>query len=468
MFKKFFFVLAFCAFAFGAAAVTFAQSGSGPDNALLPYGQNVTIAPNAAQWFKFEVAGKKHSATATLDAPSADGLRLALYTPEQIRNWQNGDALRALGMGSPQNNHALGWYGELNEAGTYYAVAYNDTGAPVNVQVRVEGDAITTLPALTPTPIVDALMTPTPRGAGIQGKLVFVDATGGNIYTVNGDGTNLQRITFGMDPQWNHAGTQITFARQGPIPGVYVINADGSNERLLYQTNEPRTPTWSADDSEIIFAYQGATKGGGEICFRGRCFERPATTEWKLGAVNVADGAYHDVRSTNGASTPTIAPDGTIVYNDLDIGLMKTTSTGEPQPEPFLGDLRVTSSSYNPLRIMSPTLSPDGKQIVYMVKQQPTWQIAQANSDGSNQHLLTRDNALAIAHPSNVAPQWSPDGKQILFLSNRSGITNDSTQWEFFVMNADGTNVQQVLKNVTDQIAIRYDYQAGRMMSWTK
>lgn len=178
--------------------------------------------------------------------------------------------------------------------------------------------------------------------------------------------------------------------------------------------------------------------------------------------MNVADGAYHDVRSSDSAITPTIAPDSTIVYNDGNIGLLKTTSTGEPAAEPFIGDLRITSPTYNPLRIMSPAVSPDGKQIIYMVMQQPTWQIAQANADGGNQHLLTRDNALAIAHPSNVAPQWSPDSQQILFLSNRNG------RWEFFTMDADGGNVQQVLKNITDQIEIRYDYQAGRMMSWTK
>ncbi|MBI4671123.1 MAG: PD40 domain-containing protein [Chloroflexi bacterium] len=176
----------------------------------------------------------------------------------------------------------------------------------------------------------------------------------------------------------------------------------------------------------------------------------------------MSDGAYHDVRSTASAFTPTLAPDGTIVYNDPNIGLMKTASTGEPQPEPFIGDLRITSASYNPLRIMSPQFSPDGSQIIYMVMQPPTWQIALAYSDGSHQHLLTRDNVLAITHPSNVAPQWSPDGAQILFLSNRNG------RWEFFTMSPDGSNVQQVLKNITDQIEMRYDYQAGRMMSWTK
>lgn len=462
MFKKIILTFCFAALFLTTAAFAFADNGSTPQNALAPYGQTVTLAPNAAQWFKFEVGGKKASATALLDAASADGLRLAIYTPAQIAAWQDGDALQALGMGSPQPQHTLGWFGEFNQAGIFYAVAYNDTGAPIDVRVTVEGDSITTRAAPTATPNIDPLMTPTPRGKGIHGKLAFVDANGGNIYIADGDGTNLRRLTFGMDPQWNHAGTMLTFARQGPVPGIYVIDADGSNERLLYQTNEPRAPTWSADDAEIIFAYQGATKGGGEICFRGRCFERSSTTEWKLGAVNVADGAYHDVRSSDSAITPTIAPDSTIVYNDGNIGLLKTTSTGEPAAEPFIGDLRITSPTYNPLRIMSPAVSPDGKQIIYMVMQQPTWQIAQANADGGNQHLLTRDNALAIAHPSNVAPQWSPDSQQILFLSNRNG------RWEFFTMDADGGNVQQVLKNITDQIEIRYDYQAGRMMSWTK
>jgi TolB protein len=462
MLKKLVFVFFLAALFLGTVAITSAQSGSGPDDALLPIGQTQTIAPHSAQWYKFDVGGKKRSATATLDSSVTTGLRLAIYTPEQISNWQRGDSLKAIGMGSPQQDHTLGWYGEFNQAGTYYAVAYNDNDAPVTVQVLVQGDAITTLPAPTATPNIDPLMTPTPLGKGISGKLVFVDATGGNIYTVNGDGTNLQRVTFGMDPQWNHTGTMITFARQGPVPGIYVANADGSDERLLYQTNEPRAPTWSADDSEIIFAYQGATKGGGERCFRNRCFTLPSSVEWKLGAVTLADGKYHDVRSSNDAFTPTAAPDGTIVYNDPAIGLMKITPDGEPQPDPFIGDLRITSPAYNPLRMMSPTLSPDGTQIIYMVMQQPTWQIAWANSDGSNQHLLTSDNPLAIAHPSNVAPQWSPDGKQILLLSNRNG------KWEFFVMNADGSNLHQVLKNITDQIQIRYDYQAGRMMSWSE
>lgn len=466
MMKRFGFFLffAFTILALGVfTQVSYAANGTSPSDALFPIGQAQTIAPHSAQWYKFDVGGKKAAVRATLDAPSADGLRLEIFTPEQIAAWERGDGLKSIGMGGPQQAHTLGWSGVFNQAGTFYAVAYNDNDAPVQVRVLIEGDSVTAgPPPPTPTRRPDPLITPTPLGKGINGKIVFVDATGGNIYTVNGDGTNLQRITFGMDPVWNHAGTQIAFARQGPIPGIYVIYADGSGERLLYQTQEPRAPAWSPDDSEIVFSYQGATKGGGERCFRGRCFQLPASTQWKLGAVNVADGTYHDVRAGENATTPTFAPDGTIAYNDTEIGLMTTTSRGEPAANPFIGDLRVTSDSYNPLRLVSPQYSPDGKLITYMVQQPPTWQIALANADGSNQHLLTKDVTLAYEHPNAVAPEWSPNSQQILFLANRNG------KWEFFVMNADGSNVQQVLKNVTDAVELRYDYQAGRMMSWTQ
>ena len=142
--------------------------------------------------------------------------------------------------------------------------------------------------------------------------------------------------------------------------------------------------------------------------------------------------------------------------------MLQGTLDNSYDPFPVIGDLRVTEPSYNPLRLMSPQYSPDGKQIVYMVYQQPAWQIAVANADGSNQRLLTRLDPLDFVHPNSFAPVWSPDGKQILFLSDRNG------KIQFFLMNADGTNQVQVLKNISDQVSLAYGFQSERMLSWTR
>ncbi len=409
--------------------------------------------------------------TATLDANGASGLRLAIYTPDQITAWQNGEALTPIGVGSPSpaTGHDLLWTGPFNTAGTYYAVVSNDSDASVTVSLNVTGDlVVTTVNVLpTPTPFPNPFATVTPLGTGFSGQLVFQQAAGGTIYRVNGDGTNLQPISFGLDPQWNRAGTQVALARQGPVPGIYTLNPDGSQEQLLYQTNEPRAPDWSPDGSRIVFSFQGLTKGGvpQTFTFRGRTFTfaSPETVQWKVATVSAAGGDYLDLKATNHAYTPSWNADGvTIAFNDLSVGIMQTSVNGDYAPFNFIGDLRQGAADYNPLKLMSEQYSPDGKQMVYMVMQQPAWQIAVANADGSNQHLLTRIDPLDFVHPNNFAPIWSPDGKQILFLSDRN------KKIEFFLMNADGSGQVQVLKNVSDQVPLFYEYESERMMTWTR
>jgi cell division septation protein DedD len=311
----------------------------------------------------------------------------------------------------------------------------------------------TNAPAATATP------TPTPE---LEGRFVFQLATGGDIYVVGADGSNLTRLKTGMDPSWSPDGSQITFVRWTDLWGIYTINADGSNERLLFSSNVARAPVWSPDGSQIAFYFE--TEGWTapmEWCFPGReCMTMPPRlqTEWHLGVVDVADGYLRQPYNDRFSYSPTWSPDGEwLVYDGGDDGALPSTLHG----------LCVTtvegpnnSVLTNNVHDHYPVWSPDGTRIAFMHWQHDHWEIYIMNADGSGRWPLTSSSAYVEPRPSNVAPAWSPDGEQIVFLSDRGG------EWEFYVMNADGSDQRKILENVTDQLDIQYDGVYERVISW--
>ncbi len=92
---------------------------------------------------------------------------------------------------------------------------------------------------------------PTP---GPQGRFVFQMGSGGDIYVANADGSGLRRATEGMDPSCSPHDAQVVFARWTEPWGIYAINAEGSNERLLFSSNVARSPVFFPDGSQITFA----------------------------------------------------------------------------------------------------------------------------------------------------------------------------------------------------------------------
>ncbi len=323
----------------------------------------------------------------------------------------------------------------------------------------------------TDTPTVTAAQMPQPATATampaptpeLDARFVFQVATGGDIYTVNADGSNLTRLTTGMDPSWSPDGSQITFVRWTTPWGIYIINAGGSNESLLFSSNVARAPVWSPDGSQIAFHFE--TEGWtapvkADIPGLGYKVIRPPQlqTEWHLGVVDVADGYLRQPHNDRFSFSPSWSPDGEwIVYDGGDDGELPTNHHGLCMTTVEGPNNSVLTENAND---HFPVWSPDGTRIAFMHWQHDHWEIYIMNADGSGRWALTSSSAYVEPRPNNVAPAWSPDGEQIVFLSDRDG------KWESYVMNADGSDQRQILGNVTDQLDIQYNGSYERVISW--
>jgi TolB protein len=290
---------------------------------------------------------------------------------------------------------------------------------------------------------------------------VFQVASGGGICTVDADGSGLTHIADGMDPSWSPGGSQIAFSSWREPWGIYTINPDGSDKRLLFNSSVARAPVWSPDGTQIAFYFETEGLTASTVMCRGdECTRMPGRlqTEWHVGVVDVEDGYFRQPYVDRFSFSPTWSADGQwLVYDGGDSGAIPTENHGLCLTTVEGPNNTVLTNNTND---HYPVWSPDGTQIAYMHWQHDHWEIYIMNADGSGLHPLTSSSNYVEPRPNNVSPAWSPDGEQIVFLSDRSG------KWEFYAMDADGSNQRQVLENVTASLDIQYTGVYERVISW--
>lgn len=136
-----------------------------------------------------------------------------------------------------------------------------------------------------------------------------------------------------------------------------------------------------------------------------------------------ADGSGRKQLTTLKATAfyPSVSPDGmTIYFSSRESGNFEIYSMD-------VNGNNLTKLTNGIGALYAPELSPNGDWIVFTNHGKGLWLM---RPDGRNPRALTtRDD---------IDPTWSPDGSMIAFASSRAGAR------QLFVMNADGSNVQQV------------------------
>jgi TolB protein len=119
--------------------------------------------------------------------------------------------------------------------------------------LNVDGSGVA---ALTTRPGYDGCASWNADGA----RLAFTsDRDGGlDIYTMNANGADVQRLTrHRADDRcaaWSRDGSSIAFISDREGQGVYLMNPDGSNVRLLVAIRDATQPNWSLDGRFLIVA----------------------------------------------------------------------------------------------------------------------------------------------------------------------------------------------------------------------
>jgi len=255
-------------------------------------------------------------------------------------------------------------------------------------------------------------------------------------YTPN---KNFGVASTGALPAYDASGTRMAVTRiEGPdSTTLFVVDETGNSKELLHQKGLILAPQWSGDGKQLAFGF-GSFSSFLNFDVGEKKPVDPVNGGAQVGIVNADGTDFHLITSgPNNNAFPSFSPEGKrIVY--------RTAGPGED-------GLRVMNLADQSIVKLTndwdnfPIWSPLGDSIAFVRRTGNDFQVFTIRPDGTGIKQLTN------IHGNEAHLAWSPDGKRLLFTSSRMGFKDEAIYTgapqpygEIFVMNSDGTGVEQL------------------------
>jgi len=246
----------------------------------------------------------------------------------------------------------------------------------------------------------------------------------------------------GVLPAYDPSGANLAVTRidSKDSSTLLVFDSTGKSRTLLHRDDLILAPQWSPDGRQVVF---GIGKFSAFLNFDEgeKKPVDPVNGGAQVGIINADGTDFHIITAgPNNNAFPSFAPDGKrIVY--------RTAGPGEDGLRIMdIGDksiVKLTDEWDN-----FPIWSPSGDLLAFVRRLGTDFSVFTIHPDGTGLKQLTN------IHGNEAHLAWSPDGNRLLFTSSRMGFKDEALYTgapqpygEIFVMNIDGTHVEQLTDN---------------------
>jgi Tol biopolymer transport system component len=262
-----------------------------------------------------------------------------------------------------------------------------------------------------------------------RGTIVFESDRDGypGIYTINADGTDLTKLVddtySAVCPRWSPDGSKIAFiSGADDITNVYVMNRDGSDVTQITTSGDASlyAPAWSPNGTQLGYISQDKIKliniDGAE----------------ELLLVELEDASFAGLDwSAQGRIVSVVPPSKD---HEDDWALFTVNSDGSNPSEELYDSV-----------LLHPSWHPDGNSFLVSSR------VSHSESEESNLEIVKLSEAsneiLTVNPASDVAPRWSPSGDYFVFSSLRdSGEVKSVSDFnlDIYISNPRESNVYRL------------------------